>query len=180
MTRRTLCIRADAEVTEAIATLASRGVRRAPVISPTGKLVGVLSLDDLPVHLAGNLRALALAADVRSRPARHGGTTGREKARARLSKRFAEAFGAVHCADGTAASADCSPGVRGRRSCATCCDYQFPARRAASLGVLRSAADPPLVVAPSTVVLTLHTVRTDQGDTAATEKSRLARVWGRG
>jgi len=53
-----------------------------------GKLVGVLSLDDPLVHLAGNLRALAPAADLRSRPPRRrmarraGG-----KARARLSKR---------------------------------------------------------------------------------------------
>jgi CBS domain-containing protein len=59
MTRDPLCIRADAELTEAIAMLASRGVRRAPVIDASGKLVGIITLDDLLPAIAQQLKELA-------------------------------------------------------------------------------------------------------------------------
>jgi CBS domain-containing protein len=71
MTRHPLCIRADAELTEALAMLASRGVRRAPVIGHSGELIGVISFDDLLAQVAGNLRSLAHMAEVRSWPPRH-------------------------------------------------------------------------------------------------------------
>jgi len=59
MTRHPLCIRADAEVTEAIAKLASRGVRRAPVIDGAGALVGIVTLDDLLPQIAEQIKELA-------------------------------------------------------------------------------------------------------------------------
>ena len=70
MTRDPLVLNEESSVEEAIHRLRNRHVRRAPVISSTGKLVGVLSLDDLLAHLAGTLRGLARAADVRSRSPR--------------------------------------------------------------------------------------------------------------
>jgi CBS domain-containing protein len=66
MTRRPLCIRADAEVTEAIERLASRGVRRAPVIDDKGSLVGIVTLDDLLPQIAEQIKALAETATPRS------------------------------------------------------------------------------------------------------------------
>ncbi len=70
MTGDPLVLNEEMSVEEALHRLRNRHVRRAPVISSTGRLIGVLSLDDLLAHLAGNLRALARAADVRSRPPR--------------------------------------------------------------------------------------------------------------
>jgi len=59
MTRYPLCIGADVELSEAIAMLASRGVRRAPVIDDEGALVGIVTLDDLLPAIAEELRELA-------------------------------------------------------------------------------------------------------------------------
>lgn len=59
MTRYPLCIRADVELTEAIAMLASRGVRRAPVIDDEGALVGIVTLDDLLPAIVQELTELA-------------------------------------------------------------------------------------------------------------------------
>ena len=59
MTPRPLCVRADTEVTEAMALLASRAVRRAPVIDCAGVLVGILTLDDLLPAIAKQLQELA-------------------------------------------------------------------------------------------------------------------------
>ncbi len=67
MTRHPFCIRADAEVTEAIATLASRGVRRAPVIDGAGALVGIVTLDDLLPQIAEQIKELADTAAPRPR-----------------------------------------------------------------------------------------------------------------
>jgi CBS domain-containing protein len=62
MTHDPLCIRADAELTEGIAMLASRGVRRAPVVDASGALVGIVTLDDLLPAIAEQLRELAATA----------------------------------------------------------------------------------------------------------------------
>ena len=59
MTRYPLCIGADVELTEAIAMLATRGVRRAPVIDNAGALVGIVTLDDLLPAIAQELKELA-------------------------------------------------------------------------------------------------------------------------
>ena len=59
MTRQPLCIGADAGLSEAIATLASRAVRRAPVIDAGGALIGIVTLDDLLPAIAQQVRELA-------------------------------------------------------------------------------------------------------------------------
>jgi CBS domain-containing protein len=67
MTGEPLVLNQDAPVEEAIHRLRERHVRRAPVISATGKLVGVVSFDDLLTQISGNLRALAHLAEARLR-----------------------------------------------------------------------------------------------------------------
>jgi CBS domain-containing protein len=79
MTGDPLVLNEETSPEEAIHRLRNRHVRRAPVISSTGELVGVLSLDDLLAHLARNLRGLARAADVRSRAPRQGRDGRRKK-----------------------------------------------------------------------------------------------------
>lgn len=59
MTRQPLCVRSEEELSEAIATLASGAVRRAPVIDATGALVGIVTLDDLLPAIARQVRELA-------------------------------------------------------------------------------------------------------------------------
>jgi len=71
MTRDVLCIRADAELTEAIAALASRGVRRAPVMDGSGTLVGIVTLDDLLPVIAQQLNELADTAAPQPRQPAH-------------------------------------------------------------------------------------------------------------
>jgi CBS domain-containing protein len=71
MTRDALCIRADTELTETIATLASRGVRRAPVIDASGALVGIVTLDDLLPVIAQQLNELADTARPQPRQPAH-------------------------------------------------------------------------------------------------------------
>ena len=59
MTHHPLCVQADTEITEAMALLASRGVRRAPVVDRSGALVGIVTLDDLLPPIAQQLTPLA-------------------------------------------------------------------------------------------------------------------------
>jgi len=66
-----LVLNEDLPVEEAIRRLRNRHVRRAPVISSSGELVGLISFDDLLAQVSANLRALAHLAEVRSRPPRH-------------------------------------------------------------------------------------------------------------
>lgn len=61
----------DLSVGEAIHRLCKRRVRRAPVVGPSGELVGVISFDDLLAQVSGNLGALTHLAEVRSWPPRH-------------------------------------------------------------------------------------------------------------
>jgi CBS domain-containing protein len=49
----------DEAVEEALGRMRARGVRRAPVTTPRGNLVGVISTDDLVAQLARELSALA-------------------------------------------------------------------------------------------------------------------------
>jgi CBS domain-containing protein len=73
MTGDPLVLNEDTPVEEAIDRLRHRHVRRAPVISSSGQLVGVISIDDLLAHVCGSLRALAHLADLLSRPAQGAG-----------------------------------------------------------------------------------------------------------
>lgn len=59
MTHHPLCVQADAEITEAMALLASRVVRRAPVVDRSGALVGIVTLEDLLPAIAQQLTQLA-------------------------------------------------------------------------------------------------------------------------
>lgn len=59
MTRNPLAISEQESVDGAVAHLRARGVRRAPVVAPDGALVGLVSADDLLVHVARKLINLA-------------------------------------------------------------------------------------------------------------------------
>jgi CBS domain-containing protein len=59
MTPDPLTVGIDMGVTEAIAALHARGVRRAPVVDAAGNLLGVITLDDLLPAVARELGELA-------------------------------------------------------------------------------------------------------------------------
>jgi CBS domain-containing protein len=59
MAREPLVLCEDDSVETAIRKLRDRGVRRAPVVSSRGRLVGLISTDDLVAHVAGELAGLA-------------------------------------------------------------------------------------------------------------------------
>lgn len=59
MARNPLVISEQESVDGAIAHLRARGVRRAPVVTPDGALVGLISTDDLLAHVARKLINLA-------------------------------------------------------------------------------------------------------------------------
>jgi CBS domain-containing protein len=71
MTRQPLCIHAEAQLAEAIEAMASRGVRRAPVIDGTGALLGIVTLDDLLPAIAEQLKELAETAAPDTRRSRY-------------------------------------------------------------------------------------------------------------
>jgi CBS domain-containing protein len=57
--RKPTVIREDAGILEATKLLSRRGIRRLPVLSKTGKLVGMISLDDLLMLLGSELGHIA-------------------------------------------------------------------------------------------------------------------------
>lgn len=59
MKRDPLVLCEDDSVETAIHRLGERGVRRAPVVTSRGRLVGIISTDDLLAHVAGELGGLA-------------------------------------------------------------------------------------------------------------------------
>jgi CBS domain-containing protein len=59
MTADPLTLRADLDLGSAIAALNARGVRRAPVLDKSGRLSGMVTLDDLLPAIARELSALA-------------------------------------------------------------------------------------------------------------------------
>ena len=71
MTRNPLVLDEEESVDGAIAHLRARGVRRAPVVSRDGALVGLISADDLFAHVARELVALGEII-ARQRRAEHG------------------------------------------------------------------------------------------------------------
>ena len=62
MTRDPLCIDAEAQLADAIAAMASRAVRRAPVVDRAGGLFGIVTLDDLLPAIVHQLEHLAATA----------------------------------------------------------------------------------------------------------------------
>lgn len=60
MSRDPLEINAQADIGDAIRRMRARGVRRAPVITGNGTLIGVVSIDDLIVRVAEDLNGLAV------------------------------------------------------------------------------------------------------------------------
>lgn len=57
--RRPVVIREDAGIMDATRRLSQRGVRRLPVVDGAGKVVGILSLDDLMILLGTELGHVA-------------------------------------------------------------------------------------------------------------------------
>jgi CBS domain-containing protein len=58
MTWSPLAVQEDSQITEAIEFLSDSAIRRAPVISDTGELVGIVSIDDLLPIVSEELGAL--------------------------------------------------------------------------------------------------------------------------
>jgi CBS domain-containing protein len=59
MTEDPVAIEEDAEMFDALQTLAENDVRRVPVIDDEGELAGILSIDDVLVILSGELSAVS-------------------------------------------------------------------------------------------------------------------------
>lgn len=59
MSAPAVCVSEQQNAEEAVALLRARALRRAPVVSASGALVGIVSLDDLLPAFAGELNALA-------------------------------------------------------------------------------------------------------------------------
>jgi CBS domain-containing protein len=57
--RKPTVIREDAGILDATKLLSRRGIRRLPVVNRTGKLVGIISLDDLLMLLGSELGHIA-------------------------------------------------------------------------------------------------------------------------
>lgn len=66
MTRDPLVLCEDVSIEDAIERMQSRGVRRAPVISPSGTLIGIVSTDDLIAEIARELTSLARLLELQS------------------------------------------------------------------------------------------------------------------
>ncbi len=58
MTRDPAVVRGDGELADAIDTLHSWGIRRAPVVDDAGRLIGMVTFDDLVPAVAAELTAL--------------------------------------------------------------------------------------------------------------------------
>jgi len=67
MTPDPVTVSEHSDLTEAIQSMRARGVRRAPVLSDTGELVGVVSLDDLLPAVSRELCALAALVGTQAR-----------------------------------------------------------------------------------------------------------------
>ncbi|HTZ75882.1 MAG TPA: CBS domain-containing protein [Candidatus Aquilonibacter sp.] len=62
-TRRAVCCKPGDDVRTALAAMAEARVRRLPVVDNAGKLVGVLSMDDIVMRARGATRPVAVAAE---------------------------------------------------------------------------------------------------------------------
>lgn len=61
MTRNPVCLASRDDVDTGLARMRSHGVRRMPVLNDQGELVGIVSLDDMLMHMG---RTLSTAADL--------------------------------------------------------------------------------------------------------------------
>jgi len=61
MSRNPTVVRSDHKIDDAIIAIRQAGVRRLPIVDATGKMVGIVALDDLVVLMAGEL-SVAVAA----------------------------------------------------------------------------------------------------------------------
>jgi CBS domain-containing protein len=61
MRKKPVVIREDQGVLDATRLLSKRGIRRLPVVDRAGKLVGIISLDDLLMLLGSEMRHIASA-----------------------------------------------------------------------------------------------------------------------
>ena len=59
MTCNPVVLRGDLQLSQALAVLSAHAVRRAPVVDGTGRLWGIVSLDDLMPALAAEITAIA-------------------------------------------------------------------------------------------------------------------------
>lgn len=59
MSRNLTVVRHDEKIDDAISAIRAAGVRRVPIVDATGKAVGMVTLDDLVVLMAGELSAAA-------------------------------------------------------------------------------------------------------------------------
>jgi CBS domain-containing protein len=59
MTAEPLTLTTDSPLDDALESMRAAGVRRVPVVDDRGRIAGVLSIDDLLEHLAGQLGAVA-------------------------------------------------------------------------------------------------------------------------
>ena len=68
MTPDPLVVHEDTSLEDAVREMRDRGVRRAPVISATGALIGIVSTDDLISTFAREITGLAQVLEKRSAP----------------------------------------------------------------------------------------------------------------
>ena len=68
ITRKPTVIREDAGILDATKLLSRRGVRRLPVVNRTGKLIGIISLDDLLMLIGSELQTHRVHSGERARP----------------------------------------------------------------------------------------------------------------
>lgn len=59
MTPNPVCLAANRDVERALARMRRHGIRRMPVLSDTGELVGVVALDDILMHMSATLEQAA-------------------------------------------------------------------------------------------------------------------------
>jgi CBS domain-containing protein len=71
MTRDPLVLNEEDSIDKAVSRMRGRGVRRAPVVTRHGRLLGLVSIDDLIAHAAGELSGIARLLEQQPRQERH-------------------------------------------------------------------------------------------------------------
>lgn len=61
MSRKLTVVRDDQKIDDAVTAIRTAGVRRVPIVDSAGKAVGMVTIDDLVVLMAGELSAAAAA-----------------------------------------------------------------------------------------------------------------------